>query len=137
MRNKINSIAFIVPCLNEGENVSLCMDHVLKIRERDPKTVYSVMFVDDGSTDGSPEIMRVLSREHIGVSYILLTRNFGAHVAWLAGLDSVFSDAVVFIPCDQKIDSDLIIEMLQYARDEADVVIGERKNSVFYFFFLL
>jgi dolichol-phosphate mannosyltransferase len=55
-------------------------------------------------------------------------------VALLAGLDSIFSDAAVFIPCDQKISPDLIIEMLQYARDEADVIIGERKNRKSNFF---
>ena len=128
MVENIKSLTFIVPCLNESDNISLFMDGVLEMRKANPSIKFRVMFVDDGSVDDSRKIIINLNKKFIDVDYVFLTRNFGAHLALLAGLDSAETDMAVFMPCDQVSDPSLINQMIKYADEGAEVVIGKRKN---------
>ena len=129
MASQIKSLTLIVPCLNEENNISSFMNRVLEIRENSPNINFRVMFVDDGSTDNSRKIIRGLNKEYSAVDFIFLTRNFGSHLALLAGLDSSPTDTAVFIPCDQPNHLSHILKMLQYANEGIEVVIGENINK--------
>ena len=58
---------------------------------------YEVVFVDDGSSDGSIEYLTELARQESAVTVIVLSRNFGMEVAMSAGIDSAAGDHVVVV----------------------------------------
>jgi polyisoprenyl-phosphate glycosyltransferase len=129
MTNQIKSLTLIVPCLNEGDNIPLFVNRVLEIRKSSPNINFRIMFVDDGSTDKSREIIKKLSKDNTDISYVFLTRNFGAHLALLAGLDSSFTDSAVLIPCDQVDNLNLVSQMIEHTSQGAEVVMGKRTNK--------
>lgn len=129
MTTQIKSLTLIVPCFNEGDNIPFFVNKVLETRKNRPSINFRIMFVDDGSTDNSKEIIKRLSKDNTDVSYVFLTRNFGAHFALLAGLDSSFTDSAVLMPCDQTNNLNLVNQMIQHANQGAEVVMGKRINK--------
>jgi glycosyltransferase involved in cell wall biosynthesis len=91
---------------------------------------YEVVFVDDGSSDGSTEYLTELARQESAVSVIVLSRNFGLEVAMSAGLDYAAGDHVVLMHADLQDPPELIPEMLTALREaDADVVYTRRIGS--------
>ncbi len=129
MTDQIKSLTLIVPCFNEGDNIPFFVKKVLETRKNRPSINFRIMFVDDGSTDNSKEIIKRLSKDNTDVSYVFLTRNFGAHFALLAGLDSSFTDSAVLMPCDQANNLNLVSQMIQHVNQGAEVVMGKRINK--------
>jgi polyisoprenyl-phosphate glycosyltransferase len=129
MPSKIKSLSFIVPCLNEEENISEFIKRIQPFQKQNPSLKYEIIFVDDGSQDKTLTTLRELSRTNSHVRYVSLTRNFGSHLAMLAGLDSAATDAVIFIPCDHQGEPELINQMIKIAKEGAEIVIGERINK--------
>jgi glycosyltransferase involved in cell wall biosynthesis len=91
---------------------------------------YEVVFVDDGSSDGSTEYLSELARQESGATVIVLSRNFGMEVAMSAGLDNAAGDYVVLMHADLQDPPELIPDMLATLREaEADVVYTRRIGS--------
>jgi dolichol-phosphate mannosyltransferase len=124
----VNSLTFVVPCLNESDNIPLIISRINAIKKRDPLTDYDLMLVDDGSTDDTLAVMRQAHGEYPFVHYVSLSRNFGSHAAIEAGLSQVQTDAAVILSADLQDDPDLVMEMLAHARNGAEVVIGTRSS---------
>ena len=148
MLSEIKSLSFIVPCLNEEENIPEFVKQVDALQVQNYSIKYEMIFVDDGSHDKSLKILRELSKKHNHIRYISLTRNFGSHIAWLAGVDHCQTDADVFIPADLQKNPSLVKTMLAHVSKGAEVVIGRHKKkktsfmtrwlaSFFYFIFEL
>ncbi|MCD0278699.1 glycosyltransferase family 2 protein [Xanthomonas melonis] len=87
-----------------------------------------LLYVDDGSGDGSASILRQLGREDPRVGVLTLSRNFGKEIAMAAGLDHVRGDAVVIIDADLQDPPELIGQMVAAWRQGYDQV--EMKRSV-------
>lgn len=107
---------------------------------------FEFVFVDDGSHDGSLEILRDLSRDDQRVRVLKLSRNFGSNAALLAGLVSASGDAVVAVAADLQDPPELIPEMLRLWEEGHKVVLAARRSrrdpmltralaAVFYFLF--
>ena len=124
----LKSVTFIVPCLNEADNIPAILDRIEAIQHRDAQTEYHLMLVDDGSTDETLAVMRQAHTSYSFVHYVSLSRNFGSHAAIEAGLTQVQTDAAVILSADLQDDPDLVMEMLAHARDGAEVVIGTRSS---------
>ena len=148
MLSEIKSLTFIVPCLNEEENIPEFVKQVHALQAQNYSVKYEMIFVDDGSHDKSLKILRELSKKHNHIRYISLTRNFGSHIALLAGVDHCQTDAAVFIPADLQKNPSLVKTMLEHVSKGAEVVIGRHKKkktglmtrllaSFFYFVFEL
>jgi len=148
MLSEIKSLSFIVPCLNEEENIPEFVKQVHALQAQNYSVKYEMIFVDDGSHDKSLKILRELSKKHNHIRYISLTRNFGSHIALLAGVDHCQTDAAVFIPADLQKNPSLVKTMLEHVSNGAEVVIGHHKKkktglmtqwlaSFFYFVFEL
>ena len=148
MPSEIKSLSFIVPCLNEEENILEVVKSIEPLQSQNPSIRHEIVFVDDGSHDKTLLILRELSQTHNHIHYVSLTRNFGSHLAMLAGVDHCQSDAAVFIPADLQNDPALVSTMLELAQDGTEIVIGQRENrttgvltrwlaSTFYFIFNL
>jgi dolichol-phosphate mannosyltransferase len=89
---------------------------------------YELIFVDDGSTDGSWERMLSLAARDPSVRLIRLSRNFGHQIALTAGLDATRGDAIVFIDADLQDPPELIPSLVAKWRAGFDVVYGVRTD---------
>lgn len=132
----MNPILYIVvPCYNEEKVLPKTKDIFLKkVSELiDSKKIDDdsrILFVDDGSSDKTWEIISELSRESKYFEGVSLSRNRGHQNALLAGLSEAQkkADVTVSIDCDGQDDINAIDEMLDAYSDGCDIVYGVRKS---------
>jgi len=111
-------------------------EYVAEFYERMVKSVkkitgsYEIIFVNDGSPDGSLQIAKRLLEIDNKIRIIDLSRNFGQHKAIMTGLAHAGGDLVFLIDCDLEEDPELLELFLEeYRRDgDADVIFGVQKN---------
>jgi glycosyltransferase involved in cell wall biosynthesis len=119
-------ISCVVPCLNECDNLRVLLPALLAMLGR-LCTSWEVIVTDDGSTDGTPELMRDWSAID-GFRYIQLSRNFGKEAALSAGLEASTGDVVICLDADMQHPPALIPEMLARWRAGADMVYAVREH---------
>lgn len=85
-----------------------------------------IVYVDDGSDDGSPELLRRIRVSDTRVAILELSRNFGKEAAMTAGLDHVHGDATVVIDADLQDPPELIEQMVAEWQKGSDVVTARR-----------
>ena len=120
-------LSVVIPVYNEEENIPLlheCLSRVL--REQDYS--YEVIYVDDGSTDGTFSQLQSLAMRDQQVRVIQLRRNFGQTAAFAAGVDYSAGQVLVFMDGDLQNDPIDIPRLLAKLDDGYDVVSGWRKN---------
>lgn len=122
----------IVPAYNEEKNIPLFYEEVTKYITYDDCEI-DILYVNDGSKDGTLDEIRKLSQKDPRVKYISLSRNFGKESAMHAGLvNSRNMDFVIFIDCDLQQPPHLIPEMIQYHNEGYNIVFTKgatRKNE--------
>lgn len=89
---------------------------------------YELVFIDDGSTDRSFEIIKEFSIKDENVKYLKLSRNFGSHAAILAGLTYSTGDCAVVKTADLQEPSEILIEMFEKWKNGNNVVLAIRKD---------
>src|ERR1700722_11516334 len=118
-------VSIVVPCMNEAEVVQRSHQHLVRVLEQ-AAVHFEIIFVDDGSTDATPELLRALQSNDSRVRVIRLSRNFGHQVAITAGLEHASGDAVVVIDSDLQDPPEVILEFVSKWFDGYDVVYGVR-----------
>jgi len=118
-------LSVVVPCFNEEEALHETSRELLEVLARAPLS-FEIIYVDDGSTDATPGILRDLARQDERVRVIRFSRNFGHQMAITAGLEHSSGDAVVLIDADLQDPPELILEFVQKWMDGYDVVYGVR-----------
>ncbi|WP_353663215.1 glycosyltransferase family 2 protein [Hydrogenimonas sp. SS33] len=126
-------LAVVLPCYNEEE---ILEESAGKLRSVMQKLILSgkidadsrICFVDDGSSDGTWDIIETLHRRYPEICGIKLSRNFGHQNALLAGLFSVDADAVITIDADLQDDISVIDTMIDKYREGFKVVYGVKKS---------
>ena len=114
-------ISVIVPCLNEQEVI--CSTHQrLAAALEQAALEFEIIYVDDGSTDATPELLRELQTQDSRVRMVRFSRNFGHQIAITAGLEHASGDAVAIIDADLQDPPEVILEFLQKWMDGYDVV---------------
>ena len=115
-------LSVVIPSYNEEGNIVRAADEVSKLLE-DNGIDYELVFVNDGSSDKTWEIISGLarSREHIvGVNF---SRNFGKESAIFAGLEVAKGDACVLLDCDLQFPPEVIIDMYNiWKNNDVDIV---------------
>lgn len=118
-------LSVVVPVYNESEVLDAF--HLRLSRALDRLTIEAeILFVDDGSSDQSLDILRGLRARDRRVAIIALSRNFGKEAALSAGLDAAEGDAVVAIDADLQDPPELIPELVEQWRAGYDVVYARR-----------
>ena len=123
----MKKLQIIVPVFNEQEVVDIFyekMKQVLVTCDVD----WTILFIDDGSTDGTVQHIEFLRHKDERVGFISLSRNFGKEYALTAGLDHADSDVVVVIDVDLQDPPELIPEMLDLWNEGYDVIYATRRK---------
>lgn len=94
-------ISIIVPCLNEEEVLPLFYQSVEDLLP-DLGAEVEYVFVDDGSSDGTLELLKAYREQNTAVHYISFSRNFGKEAALYAGLQYATGDMVVMMDADLR-----------------------------------
>jgi dolichol-phosphate mannosyltransferase len=124
-------LSIVSPVYNERETIERLLAEIQAFfgGELSGQFAWEVLFVDDGSTDGSTEVLKRLSREHDNVRVVVLSRNFGHQAAISAGYHYASGDAIVTMDSDLQHPVALVGEMLSRWRDGYDVVYAARDCS--------
>ncbi|RNF40274.1 glycosyltransferase family 2 protein [Planococcus salinus] len=120
-------ISIVVPAYNEEHNISSMHEKLVQQLDALPYR-YEIMFINDGSSDGTLEEILSLAKVHKYVKYISLTRNFGKEAAILAGLQRVKGEAVILMDSDLQHPPTLIGEMLQGYEEGFHQVVAKRSR---------
>ena len=121
-------IAIVVPVHNEKDNLAAFHEAVSVVMHQLGEYDWEFVFVDDGSTDESFEILTTLRDVDKRVTAIRFPRNFGSHVAIAAGIDYSKGDAAVIMAADLQDPPALIKEFVARWRAGFDVVWGARSG---------
>ncbi len=129
----MQKLLIVIPCYNEEEVLPSTierMDGLLrKITEAKMAASSSrLLFVDDGSTDKTWQILQKTCKQNPLCEALRLSRNFGHQGAILAGMYANDADLYVTIDADLQDDPECIIEMLQKIHNGAEIVYGIRKE---------
>ena len=121
------SLDLIIPCYNEEEVLPLFYSAIQKTIESMTDCGVRLIFVDDGSRDGTLRLLRSFASENEQVKYISFSRNFGKEAAMLAGMRMSSAEYVGIIDADLQHSPDLIPQML-YALTDEDYDIAAAKR---------
>jgi len=121
-------ISVVFPVFNERENLSTLLSRVHPVLERETRGSFEVVFVDDGSRDGSAQVLDGISERDNRYKVIHFSRNFGHQAALQAGLDSACGDAVVLMDADLQDPPELISKLIAKWREGYEVVYAIRKK---------
>lgn len=125
MARALSLLSVVAPFYNEEDSVREFYARATAALEGVP---FELVLVNDGSKDGTPELLDSLSTTDPRVKVVHLARNFGHQNAITAGLDHARGDAVVMIDSDLQDPPELIAEMLEKWRGGADVVYAVRRR---------
>ncbi len=123
------SISIVIPVFNEADNLAALWEELLPILEGLGEP-FEVVFVDDGSTDGSAGILRDVHERDERVRVIRFARNFGQQMAVTAGFHHTRGDAIVLMDADLQTPPQHVPEFVEKLRAGYDVVYGNRKRRV-------
>ena len=129
LSSKMNQpeLSIVIPFLNEERVLPLLRERLEKLTNR-PAT-WELVFVSDGSTDGSAEIIEAWARADPSVKLIVLTRNFGHQSAISAGLFFAAGKCVGIMDADLQDEPEILLEMYQVLlAEKVDVVYAVRRS---------
>ena len=125
----MKSITVVTPCYNEEENVRAMYEEVKRVFAGLPAYRYEHLFIDNASTDRTPDILRALAAEDHGVKVIINTRNFGPVRSPVYGLLQGRGNAVIGLACDFQDPPTMIPQFLEAWEKGAKIVLGVKAGS--------
>lgn len=120
-------ISVLVPVYNEQENLTTLYKRLKKVLN-DKALPHEIIFINDGSSDASLEIIKNLKTSDPQVGYISFSRNFGHQIALSAGIEACKGDMAVFIDADLQDPPELISEMYEKMQKGYNVVYAKRNE---------
>lgn len=121
-------ISIIIPFFNENDNLVKLVEELNKYISTLKDLSVQVLFIDDGSTDNSFEIISKLKYKYYFAKIIKLSRNFGSHAALRAGVLHADGKFITFMPADLQNPIDLILRLYQESKKGYNIVWAERSS---------
>jgi polyisoprenyl-phosphate glycosyltransferase len=122
-------VSIVVPAFNEVGSLPHLYARLVALFERETAYRFELVFVDDGSHDGTLEALRELAARDARVQFLSLSRNFGHQAALSAGLDHATGDAIVFLDADLQHPPEVVSELLRRWESGDQVVNTVRADA--------
>ena len=121
-------LSIIVPCYNEQESIPLFYKETVQVLSK-MNEEYELLFIDDGSKDGTLSVLKGLQKKDSHVNYFSFSRNFGKEAAMYAGFCNARGEYVAVMDADLQDPPSLLPEMLEKLKsEEYDSVATRRVN---------
>lgn len=120
-------VSLVVPCFNEVENVPRLVQEINEVVDGSGLDAEIIM-IDDGSRDGTAELLVEQARKDPRYKAVIFRRNFGQTAAMVAGIDHASGDVIIPLDADLQNDPKDIPRLLAEIDNGYDVVSGWRKN---------
>jgi glycosyltransferase involved in cell wall biosynthesis len=126
----MDKISIIVPCYNEEEALPLFLERTDSVIDRISDIQTEYLFVDDGSSDKTLDILRSWSAKREDIHYLSFSRNFGKEAAMLAGLEHSTGTYTVIMDADLQDPPEMIVDMYDILSKDMtiDCVAAKRVN---------
>jgi dolichol-phosphate mannosyltransferase len=122
------TLSAVLPVFNERENLEALSGRLLPILGELAGDAFEVVFVDDGSRDGSDRILDAMSEADRRLKVVHFSRNFGHQAALQAGLDASSGAAVVMMDADLQDPPELLRTFVERWREGYEVVFAVRRR---------
>lgn len=124
-------ISIITPIYNEEQNLDLFYDKIQEIfkelsKNNQASVEKEIIFINDGSTDKSFNIIKNLAKKDNTVKGLSLSKNYGSHIAISSGLQRATGDAAVIIAADLQDPPEIILDFIKKWQDGAEIIWGKR-----------
>jgi len=116
-------VSVIVPAHNEEKNIAALLDRLVPILK---KYQYELIFIDDGSTDKTLEVLKAYAQKNRAIKLLSFNRNFGHQVALACGYEHAKGDCVITIDADLQDPPKIIDEMIAEWQKGAEIVYAKR-----------
>lgn len=123
-------LSIVVPCYNEEETIRPFLEETKRVENQMTDLSFEYIFIDDGSKDGTLEVLEEVEQLYSNVGYLSFSRNFGKEAALLAGLEHASGDLVTVMDVDLQDPPELLIDMYAKIQEGYDVVGTRRKDRV-------
>jgi dolichol-phosphate mannosyltransferase len=117
-----------IPVFNEEEVLPELLTRITRVLDRIPGGPHEIVFVDDGSTDRSRQLLLKAAMRDARVKVVVLSRNFGHQAALSAALDHASGDALVLMDADLQDEPEIIPQFIRLHEEGADVVYARRAS---------
>jgi dolichol-phosphate mannosyltransferase len=124
----IKTLDIIIPIFNEEKNIAKLYERLEATTKKIINLNTTYIFVNDGSSDKTLEILSSLSKKNLSLKIISFTRNFGHQNALACGISFSNADYIVTIDGDLQDPPELIIDMIEVCIDKYDIVYAKRKK---------
>ncbi|MBT8284693.1 MAG: glycosyltransferase [Flavobacteriaceae bacterium] len=122
------SLSIVIPLLNEEESLKELHDWIVSVMQSN-HFIYEILFIDDGSTDNSWEVITELASDNENVKGIRFLKNFGKSQALHAGFRQASGDIVVTMDADLQDNPEEIPDLIRMIEDEKyDLISGWKKK---------
>lgn len=118
-------LSIVIPVYNEIESLPVLISTLRRVMDSKQYS-HEVIFIDDGSTDGTTDLLRKTANENPKMKVLFFSRNFGHQAAITAGLDFASGEAVAVMDADLQDPPELLPEMLGLMQQGYDVVSAQR-----------
>jgi glycosyltransferase involved in cell wall biosynthesis len=120
-------LSVVVPCYNEEGNLEPLVQRLTEVLEA-LAAPFEVVFVDDGSQDGTLESLRAIRARDGRIKFLSLSRNFGHEAASTAGLRHASGDAVILMDADLQDPPEVIPELVEKWKEGFELVFATRDS---------
>jgi glycosyltransferase involved in cell wall biosynthesis len=121
------AVTVLMPAYNEAPNLVEVVPRTLAVLAS-VSDRHEVLVVDDGSNDGTPEIVAELAKRHPGVRLLRLRRNFGKSTALQAGFDHARGDVIVLMDADGQDQPEEVPRLIEAVTGGLDLATGRRSD---------
>lgn len=121
------TLSVVIPMYNEVENARVVYERLAEVLDRLEKKS-EIILVDDGSSDGTYDVLKAIQKGDTRVRVIRLRRNFGQAAAFSAGFDHARGEVVVTMDGDLQNDPEDIPRLLEKIQEGYDIVSGWRRK---------
>jgi dolichol-phosphate mannosyltransferase len=117
----------VVPCLNEEETLEAFYERTAPVLESEFDGRWEIVFVDDGSSDRTPQLIKELHAREPRVRGVRLSKNFGSHAAIAAGLHAARGEVAIILAADLQDPPEVIPEFVARWREGYEIAWGARE----------